>query len=181
MPSFEDFMGSGGNTSNKMGGKSGSAKSNSNAGGLDYDQLMSQYSSGTLGDYLGDEFDLGDEYMKYITPLSAEPFQIAREGRDQKLTAAGSSAIQALGKTKAEASDVRGKSDLAFSSSIEDTVNQAKRGLFSDYKSGAGQAVSSFGSTKYDEEQRQLERFYDDIGGIISMKEAKEADSGGKK
>ena len=160
----------------KFGGPGGSE-----GAGLDYNQLMEHWTGGSLGNYLSDEFDLSSKYLKYLTPLSEEPFEIAREGRDSKLAALGSTALQTLGKTRTEASDVRSKSDLAFSSSIEDTVNQAKRGLFSDYRSGASQTVQQFGSSKYDEEQRQLERFYDDVGSVIQMREAANQDSGGKK
>ena len=150
------------------------------SGGLGYDELWSKYISGGLGRYMKDEFDLGDNYLQYITPMSQEPFNIAREGRDSKLAAIGSQALQQMGKIRSQAADTRSQADLAHSGSIEAELNQAKRGLFTDFRQGSNEALAQFGSAKYDEEQRQLERFYDDIGGVISMKQTAEADTSKK-
>ena len=181
-------------------------------GAVDYDTLMDMYNQSisatgginrgsSLGNYLGQEFDLSADQLKYITPLDQTGLEMLAEKLDldletirnvyaetvkgASLTAGESLAeMQRNMQNRIQVSGLATSGQEAFrTGTIQDTVKRAygqemdtaRLGKVSDIKS----KNIAYDASKFDEEQRLLNQFYSDVAGIKQL-QASQA-SGGKK
>tara|TARA_R100000742_G_C4276298_1_gene97265 strand:- start:1684 stop:2460 length:777 start_codon:yes stop_codon:yes gene_type:complete len=95
-----------------------------------------------------------------------------------KLFGAGLGARKQLNTIEGQADSARNKSNLAYSGTVESAVNQSKDLLFKDYQSTTDSIGTQTRQSIFDEEQRQLERFYDDIGAVLQYGVIKDGNDG---
>ena len=142
--------------------------------------------------YLSSEFDIGEEYSQYITPFETKPFEFLEEGFGLEQRGLGqqlqkgrrtlsSTAREGLFDLSSGTKAAKSQSGMAYSGTIQQQFERQKKGLFEDYSTGMqdlqqsytlGMDESQLGYTTdvYGEQQRQMERFYDDIGGVVQLK-----------
>lgn len=181
-------------------------------GAVDYDTLMDMYNqsvgasgsigAGTaLGNYLGQEFDLSAEQLKYITPLDQTGLEMLAEKLDldldtirnvyaETVKGASLSAGESLAEMQRNMQNRISASGLATAgterfkaTTTEDMIKRVHGTEMSSARLGKSSDIASkeiaFGASKFDEEQRLLNQFYSDITGIKQLQA--QQSSGGKK
>ena len=149
-------------------------------GALDWDQLLYLSNTNQLNQYTMNEFGLGEDFQQYITPISQEPFELLGQMQKNKLGQVGLKSRLGMNTMNRQANAARQKSNLAFSGGIESQLNQSKNELLREHDLGVTGVEVQTRQSIFDEEQRQLERFYDDIGAIMQL-DAMNNSGGGKK
>ena len=195
----------------KMPGSAGQGSS-SVEGAVDYDTLMDMYTQSTtgsggvtagssLGNYLGQEFGLSADELKYITPLDQTGLEMLAEKLDLDLdtirnvyaeTVKGSSmtAGQSLAEMQGNMQNRMAASGLATSGQeafragttkemIQRTYGQDMSTAQLGKKSDIESKQLTYGASKFDEEQRLLNQFYSDVSGIKQLQA--QQSGGGKK
>ena len=159
-------------------------------GQLDFGQL-SEYAGSddpflSLGGYLRSEFGLGEEYQKYITPFQQERFGFMERGFGleqqnlmQNFEATGGKLRQGLGQVSGQARTAAGQSRMASVGGVTQGFEQKKKDLLQDYSRGQEayglgmqQVQLGYETDVYGEQERQAERFYDELRDVIQIQQA---------
>jgi hypothetical protein len=151
----------------------------------DYQSLWDLSQGGSLADYLKNEFKIGKNYMKYITPFSEEPFEfletglgLEQEGLRTAMGTARSATTRGLGEARSAVDTAYARSNMVNVGGITKGFEQQKDKLMealkqsrAAYDLGMEQAQLGYETDVYGERKTQEERFYDDIARIIQMKQ----------
>jgi len=135
-------------------------------GAQDYESLWGMSQAGTLGDYMSGEFGLGDKYQKYMTPFEQKPFEFLQQGLGLQQQQLGAEYGQGLQKLNTGQSQAFSKTGFATSGEVQQQGEMMKQNLLDTWKHGTEQAQHGYASDVYGEQQRQVERFYGDIGRV---------------
>jgi hypothetical protein len=145
-----------------------------------YGSLIGLQQSGGLGGYLEEEFGLGEDYTKYLTPFQQKPFDILQQQYEGALGKLGRTTGQQIGQAMGQASQAAAKSDFA-AGPVNQMLESQKRQLFDAYSMDRTGARRDLESSIYGEEEKQLDKFYSDVGNVVRLKQSEEAGGGGKK
>ena len=148
-------------------------------GQQDYAGLVGMQQEGGLGSYLQSEFGLGADYQKYLTPLQQKPFDIIQQQYGDTLGKLQMSTGQQIGTAMGQASQAASKSGFATSGTVNQALESQKNQLFESYNMDKRSATTDLESSIYGEQEKQLDKFYSDIGNVVRLKQSAEADSGG--
>jgi|2_EtaG_2_1085320.scaffolds.fasta_scaffold11467_3 hypothetical protein len=149
-------------------------------GQQDYAGLVGMQQEGGLGSYLEAEFGLGEDYQKYLTPLQQKPFDIIQQQYGDTLGKLQMSTGQQMGTAMGQASQAASKSGFATSGTVNQALESQKNQLFESYGMDKRSATTDLESSIYGEQEKQLDKFYSDIGNVVRLKQSEEA-GGGKK
>lgn len=147
-------------------------------GNLSYGQLSGLQESGDMGGYLAAEWGLSDEYDKYITGFEQKPFEMMKEAAAQQRGELSAATQSQLRQTYSQEAKAAGKAGFARAGGITSSMNLQKEQLLGGYQEGLGGIQVGLERDFYGEQQRQQERFYDEIGAIKQMQSS---GGGGKK
>lgn len=139
------------------------------SGRMDYGQTAGMTDIQTAG-YISSEFDLGQDYMKYLTPLEDKPFSFLETGFELKKGEIGQKFEEGLSSLIGGFETAQSKSGMAHSGTIQQQFEKQKKGLLGDYSLDMKKAQLGYATDVYGEEERQMERFYADIGTAVQMK-----------
>ena len=152
----------------------------------DYQSLWDLSQRGGLADYLDDEFGIGTDYEQYITPFSEEPFEfleaglgLEQEGLRTTMKGARYETTTGLGEARGAVDTAYAQSNMANVGGITQVFEQQKDKLMETFEQsraaydlGMKQAQLGYEIDVYGERDRQEGKFYDDIAGIIQMKQS---------
>jgi len=152
----------------------------------DYQSLWNLSQRGGLADYLDDEFGIGTDYEQYITPFSEEPFEfleaglgLEQEGLRTTMKGARYETTTGLGEARGAVDTAYAQSNMANVGGITQVFEQQKDKLMETFEQsraaydlGMKQAQLGYEIDVYGERDRQEGKFYDDIAGIIQMKQS---------
>tara|TARA_Y100000034_G_C6863225_1_gene393137 strand:- start:936 stop:1544 length:609 start_codon:yes stop_codon:yes gene_type:complete len=152
----------------------------STSGPQDYESLWGMSQGGSLGSYLSREFGLGGEYTKYLTPFEDKPFEFLEQGLGLQQDKLSSEYGEQLSKVDPTLSQGYAKTGFATTGEITQQGEAQKKSLMDVWERGTKQAQHGYATDVYGEQQRQVERFYDDVGQVVQMKQG-QSSGGGKK
>ena len=139
-----------------------------NQGALNWQQIYNM-SSDDLGGYLSDEFGLGSKYVDMITPLNMKPFQAEYEaysqGRDSLMAKTGDTIVDLERTTDT----LQAKSGFAHSGQVEAIKDEQSGNIIDTYQDSLKTMGLESMRRITAEQDRQVERFYDDITALTSL------------
>ena len=147
-------------------------------GNISYDELSYLQQSGDLSKYLSKTWGLGGQYAKYITDLEQKPFEMMKEAAGQQIGQASSATQAQLRQTYSQEAKAAGKAGFATSGGIANAMNLQKEQLLGGFQQDVSGVQLGLEKDVYGEQQRQQERFFDEIGAIKQMQSS---DGGGGK
>ena len=136
-----------------------------------YQSLWDLSQGGGLADYLKSEFGIGSDYKQYITPFEDKPFEFLEAGLGLEQEALGYETTTGLREVGGAADTAYRQSNMANVGGITKGFEQQKDKLMTAYGFGMEQAQLGYEIDVYGERDRQEQGFYDDIAGIIQMKQ----------
>jgi len=149
-------------------------------GPQDYTKLWEMQQEGSLSSYLDDTFGLGKKYQKYLTPLQQKPFDILNQGYADTLNKLQISTGNEINTVMNETNQVASQTDFSTSGTVNQALESQKNQLLNSYTTDATSANTSLGSSIYGEQEKQIDKLYSDVGNVVRLKQADEADTGKK-
>lgn len=153
-------------------------------GNLNYEQLWDLYEQDKISGYTASEFGMGSQYEQYIQDPTRKPFEILEEGFKANIGGADIGGQSKIASQAQQADVARSQSGMAYSGDLETAAVKADEAIFGNISESKGKLRTALKSDVFKEQTRQLDRFYDDIGAVLSLKaqqEAASAGGGGKK